>query len=74
LAGGKTRLDGKGFWFQTNSEYPDREIAVNITCPHKPVWRIEPAAAAVEARWDEGAKTLRLRLSHQQGAVEGSVH
>ncbi len=67
---GKIAKDEKRFWFQTNSELPDREIVVDITCPNKPFWQIEPAAAVTEARWNEASKTLNLRLSHQQGAVD----
>lgn len=70
---GKLAKDGQRFWFQANSEDPGRDIAVNITCPHKPVWRIEPAAAGTQARWDEAAQTLILRLSFQKGAAEVTV-
>jgi hypothetical protein len=70
---GKLAKDRKGLWFQANSENPGREIVVSITCLHKPVWRVEPAAAAAEARWDEAAKTLSLRLSFKAGAAEVTV-
>ena len=66
--------DGKSFWFQTNSENPDQDIGVNISCPHRPGWQIEPASAAKEARWDDATKTLCLCLSHRQGAVEVKVN
>ena len=70
---GKTAKDGKGFWFQTNSENPDREITITLLCARKPDWQIEPSSATKEARWDEATKTLKFRLSHQQGAVEVKV-
>ena len=70
---GKLAKDGTSFWFQTNSENPDRDLVVNITCPHKPGWQIEPSSAAKEARWDEQSKTLSLCVSHRQGAVEVKV-
>ena len=71
---GKMAKDGKSFWFQTNSENPDQDIGVNISCPHRPGWQIEPASAAKEARWDDATKTLCLCLSHRQGAVEVKVN
>jgi hypothetical protein len=46
---------------------------VRLVCSRKPEWQIKPLSAAKEARWDETAKTLHLRLSHQQGAVEVRV-
>ena len=67
---GKIAKDGKSFWFQTNSEYPGRDIVLSIMCSRTLEWRVEPAAAEKEARWDEASKTLNLRLSHQQGAVD----
>jgi hypothetical protein len=70
---GKKAKDGQRFWLQTNSEKPDRDVVLNIVCPRKPDWQIEPAAAAKEARWDDGTKTLTLSLSHLQGAVEVTV-
>lgn len=57
-------------WLQANTEYPERETAVSVFCREKPKWRIEPAGAAKEAAWDATGKTLRLRLSHADGAVQ----
>ncbi len=70
---GKSAKDGQSLWLQTNSEDPDRELVLTLACARKPAWRAEPASAAVESRWDEASKTLTLRLSHRQGAVEVSV-
>lgn len=71
---GKIAKDGQRFWFQTNSEDPEREMVLTVTCPHKPAWRIAPETAAKEVRWDEAAKQLSLCLSHREGAVEVSLH
>ena len=70
---GKLAKDGKSFWFQTNSENPDRDILLTLECSHKPECRIEPPAASKECGWDENAKVLKLVLSHKQGAVEVMV-
>lgn len=67
---GKLAKDGRSFWFQTNSEYPDRDVALSITCTTKPVATVTPKAAAKEMTWDETRKCLNLRLSVAQGAVE----
>ena len=48
-------------------------MVLTIRCSRKPEWQIEPPAAANETRWDEAAKTLSLRLTHQHGAVEVTV-
>jgi hypothetical protein len=66
----KIEDQGKRFWLQANTEYPDRDTELSLTCSRKPAWHIEPAAAAKEAAWDEAAKILTLRLSHKDGAVE----
>jgi hypothetical protein len=66
----KLEDQGKRLWFQTNTEYPDRDTVLSIICARKPDWQIEPVSVAKEARWDEAAKTLSLYLSHQKGAVE----
>ena len=70
---GKLEDQGRRFWFQTNTEYPERETVLSIICTHKPNWQIEPSEAANETRWNETSKTLNLRLSHAWGAVEVSV-
>ncbi len=67
---GKIEDQGRRLWFQANTEYPERDTEVSILCSRKPEWQVEPASAAKEAAWDEAAKSLKLRLSHQQGAVE----
>jgi len=70
---GKFEDQNRRLWLQANTEYPERDTELSITCSRKPEWQIEPASAAKEARWDEAAKSLRLRLSHEQGAVEVTV-
>lgn len=70
---GKLEDQGRRFWFQTNTEYPDRDTVLSITCTRKPDCQIEPESAAKESRWDDATKTLNLRLSHQQGAVEINI-
>ena len=70
---GKLEDEFGRLWLQANTEYHDRDTVLSITCTRKPDWRIEPAAAAKEAQWDEAAKTLNLFLTHQQGTVEVEV-
>ena len=70
---GKLAPDGRGFWFQTNGEYTNRGVEVSMVCERKPEWQIAPASAAKGAGWDEAARTLTLRLSHELGAVEVSL-
>lgn len=67
---GKIEDEGRRLWLQANTEYPERDTGLAIRCSRKPEWQIEPASAAKEASWDEAAKTLTLRLSHKDGAVE----
>jgi hypothetical protein len=67
---GKLEDHGRRLWLQTNTEYPDRDTHLTITCTRQPACQIEPPLAAKEARWDEGARTLNLRLAHECGAVE----
>ena len=69
----KVEDQGKRFWLQANTEYPERDMELSITCSRKPAWQIAPAAAAKEASWDDATKALKLRLSHQDGAVEVEV-
>jgi hypothetical protein len=70
---GKLEDQGRQFWFQTNSEYADREMILSLACGRRPQWQIEPPSAATEARWDESTQTLNLRLTHRQGAAEVTV-
>jgi hypothetical protein len=70
---GKIEDQGRRLWLQANTEYPDRDTELSITCSRKPQWQVEPASAAKEAVWDDAAKTLKLRLSHKDGAVEMTV-
>ena len=70
---GKIAKDGQSFWFQANGEYPERDIALTVTCACKPELHVEPEASALAVRWEEATKTLHLRLALQQGAVEGRV-
>lgn len=67
---GKIEDQGRRLWLQANTEYPERDTQLSITCPAKPQVQVEPATAAREIRWDEPAGRLVLHLSHQQGAVE----
>ncbi|MCY3017574.1 MAG: hypothetical protein NTW87_00885 [Planctomycetota bacterium] len=66
----KVEDQGKRFWLQANTEYPERDTELSITCSRKPEWKVQPVSAATEAVWDEAAKSLKLRLSHKGGGVE----
>lgn len=67
---GKIEQQGKQLWLQANTEYAQRDTELSITCSRKPRWKIEPASAEKSATWDETSRTLKLVLSHQQGAAE----
>jgi hypothetical protein len=64
---------GDRLWLQANSEYPERDTVLALNCPREPGLRIEPRSAVRDFRWDDATKTLHLRLSHGQGAVEVEV-
>jgi len=67
---GRIEEGGRRLWLQANSEYPDRDTRLSIAWSHKPRWQVVPVSATREARWDEQARRLVLRLSHKDGAVE----
>jgi hypothetical protein len=69
---GKIAKDGEGFWFQVNGEGAQGALEVTLACARKPQVDITPAAAVVN-EWTEAAKSLTLRLSHADGAVEVTV-
>jgi hypothetical protein len=70
---GKLEKRGKRLWLQANTEFPERDTVLAVTCSSKPECVVEPVGAAVEMRWDAATKTLNLRLSHKQGAVEAVI-
>jgi hypothetical protein len=70
---GKLEDGGQRLWLQVNTEYSERDTELALNCSHQPQWRIVPASATRDARWDPKAKSLKLRLSHQAGAVEVEV-
>lgn len=67
---GKFSKGGESFWFQANTEYPDRTTDIVLKCARKPQCKISPASAAASAHWDEASQSLSLRLAHAAGAVE----
>ena len=67
---GKIEDSGRALWLQANTEYPDRDTQLSVSCSRRPEWTVEPASASREASWNEAEKTLNLRLSHREGAVE----
>jgi len=67
------KLAADSLWLQSNGEYAGRGAVLVITSARKPDCQIEPASAVKESRWDEAQKTLNLRLSHQEGAVEARI-
>ena len=70
---GKLENRQRRFWLQANTEYPERDTQLTLTCARKPTWKIVPASAGKEAAWSEPARTLTLRLAHAEGAVEVTV-
>ena len=67
------KIEKDAFWFQTNGEYPDRDIELSIGCTAKPSAKVSPSSAAKELAWDEAGKRLKLRLSVAEGAVEVEI-
>jgi hypothetical protein len=64
---------GRRLWLQANTEYPERDTVLALTCPAEPRCTITPAAAVRESRWDAATHTLHLRLTHREGAVEAAL-
>jgi hypothetical protein len=50
---GKIEDQGRRLWLQANTEYPERDTELSITCTRQPACHVEPKAAAKETRWDE---------------------
>jgi hypothetical protein len=69
---GKFKDDARRLWLQTNGEYPERTMTLALRCTERPVWRVEPAAAA-EVRWDDATHTLTLQRLHRRGAVAVAI-
>ena len=68
----KIENQGNTFWLQANTEYPERDTELAITCTRKPVVTTVPKTA-IQSKWDDTSKTLNLRLNHKLGAVEISL-
>lgn len=70
---GKKEDGGHRFWLQANTEYPDRDTELTLTCTGQPKVVVVPPEAAKVSKWDAVTATLTLQLSHKDGAVEVEV-
>ena len=70
---GKIASDRKSFWFQTNSEDPERLFDVTLRCPVKPTCTVEPSTALMAEVWSAESKQLKLRISNETGAVNVEI-
>ncbi|MCX6962624.1 MAG: hypothetical protein NTZ08_09275 [Verrucomicrobia bacterium] len=66
---GKFENKNKSFWLQSNTEYPERDTELEIQLKSKPQVKITPDSAALKNTWNPTTRTLSLRLSHKDGAV-----
>jgi hypothetical protein len=68
---GKFEAGNKRLWLQANTEYPERDTELTVTCRSQPRVKVTPAAAAKVNRWADNK--LSLVLSHAEGAVEVEI-
>jgi hypothetical protein len=71
---GKIDKDGKGFWFQTNCEYPARRLELEFRTSHEPRVSVTPSQARLAGTWDAAKKCYTLSLSVKDGAAECAIH
>lgn len=70
---GKVGKDGRSFWFQTNGEYPERVLSLELACAAEPRVKVTPAQARVEGNWDKEGMVYRLTLSIKGGPAECEI-
>ena len=70
---GKIDKDGKGFWFQTNCQYPERRLELELRTAHEPQVTVTPSQARLAGNWDAEKKCYKLSLSVKDGAAECAV-
>jgi hypothetical protein len=66
---GKFENNNKSLWLQSNTEYPERDTELEIQMKSEPHVNVTPASAALQKAWNPTTRTLSLRLSHKEGAV-----
>ena len=69
---GKIARDSKSFWFQTNGNYPDRPVELEIVCDVATRVTVTPESAKTSAVRDVAGK-LKLTLSIKDGPVECEI-
>jgi hypothetical protein len=70
---GKFSDGNRRLWLQANAEYPERPTEFAIRMISRPKVSVVPESAAVLNQWDEKTKTLSLRLTQTDGAVEVEI-
>ena len=70
---GKFEDGNRRLWLQANTEYPERDTELTLTCKGRPRVNIAPKTAAKTNLWDAAAGKLTLRLSHADGAAEVDI-
>ena len=70
---GKIDKDGKGFWFQTNCQYPKRRLELELRATREPRVAVAPPQARISGNWDAEKKCYKLSLSVKDGAAECAV-
>jgi hypothetical protein len=67
---GKGENDGRSFWMQANTAYPDRDTELKFECIAEPDVKVVPASGLIKSEWDKKTGALDITLSHAEGAVE----
>ena len=70
---GKIDKDGKTFWFQTNCQYPQRRLEVELHMTREPQVTVTPSQSRIGSNWDAEKKCYNLSLSVKDGATECTV-
>lgn len=70
---GKIEDNRRRFWFQANSNDPQRTMEVVFTCDRRPSLTVAPGRTPPELRWDAATRRAALTLGFTEGAVEGAI-
>jgi hypothetical protein len=67
---GKIENEGKSLWFQTNCQYPRRQLELELHMNREPDITVTPSQARIKSNWDAEKQCYKLSLSVKDGATE----